>query len=100
LPFSNRKLRRCGICSRSDGNVGIVASPREFGIEKQLATDVLEAVMMDFKRKALFYDANGDEANYRYYSQATIQAAKELARYQSPKLSAVAVGRTEKSSWW
>jgi hypothetical protein len=63
---------------RERARIAAENAAREFGIEKQLATDVLEDVMMDFKRKALFYDANGDEANYRYYSQA-----KGLARRPS-----------------
>jgi hypothetical protein len=68
----------------------------KFGTEKLLATDVLEKRMMDFDRKASFYDAFGDEGLFRYYAQMTVQTAKELAPYQSPKLTAVAIGEHRK----
>jgi hypothetical protein len=85
-------LNKATVERRERARIAAENAACEFGAEKQLATDVLEKRMMDFDRKASFYDACGDEAQYRYYAQMTWQVAKELAPYQSPKLSAVAVG--------
>ena len=89
-------LNKSTIERRERARIAAENAARESGAEKQLATDVLENLMMNFKQKASFYDALCEEGLFRYYAQMTWQAAKELAPYQSPKLSAVAVGENRK----
>jgi hypothetical protein len=83
---------------------------------KKLAKDVLEEFMLRFGDMAAYHqpartwheemragqvvrvndNPNMDEDKFRAYAALTLHAARDLAQYQSPKLSAVAVGQVTK----
>ena len=76
------------------------------GAGKKLAKDVLEEFMHLFAQMALAYQpatpgmvrapgpkgrAKGDEAKFQIYSKLTVDTAKALADFQSPKFRAIMV---------
>jgi hypothetical protein len=83
---------------------------------KKLAKDVLEEFMLRFGDMAAYHqpartwheekrdgqvvrvndNPNMDEDKFRAYAALATQTARDLAQYQSPKLSAVAVGQVSK----
>jgi hypothetical protein len=86
------------------------------GPRKKLAKDVLEEFMLRFGDMAAHHQPAGtwheemrgrevvrindnpnmDEDKFRAYAALAMQAARELAQYQSPKLSAMAVGQVQR----
>jgi hypothetical protein len=72
---------------------------------KPLARDVLDELMLLFRAHAELYrlpppgqppNPNADEQKFWKYGMAAAQIARDLAQYQSPKLSAVAVGPVQR----
>jgi hypothetical protein len=70
---------------------------------KMLAREVLEDFMVRFRRMALFHEVladgsnpNADEGKFRCYARLATETARDLAQYQSPKLTAVAMGQVTK----
>jgi hypothetical protein len=72
---------------------------------KPLARDVLEEMMLLFRGHAVLHrqpspgqppNSNADEQKFWKYGMAAAQIARDLAQYQSPKLSAVATGQVTK----
>ena len=86
---------------RAEGASDVVAAAKTAGVK--LATDVLRDFMQLFAGLAAYYQPvpedrvvpagrKPDEALFRVYAMAAKETAKDLAPYESPRLSAVMVG--------
>jgi hypothetical protein len=61
---------------------------------RRLATEQLDAYMTIFSDTAMRFREAGDLDQFREWAALAIEAAKALAPYQSPRLTAVAIGPT------
>ena len=59
---------------------------------RRLATEQLDAYMQIFADTAAHFREAGDLDQFREWAALAIEAAKALAPYQSPRLTAVAIG--------
>lgn len=102
--IERREQARIDVENAAAGTSGDVAEAATVP-RKKLAKDILEEFMYLFAGMATFYkmaspseapNPNADERKFRDYAMLATQTARDLAPFQSPKLSAVAVGQVRK----